>query len=303
MKCIDAHVHIFEHFHGYCSLGEFRAIGNGRARWANGDEMQVFPEEFGDTGVTAEKMLEFMNEKGIEKAVLLQGSAYGFQNEYLSEVVTKYPGRFCATGIIDPFIVAYESVMNRFIDKFGFTAFKMEISLLAGLMGYHDHKTFLEHPNIEKLCSRLNDIGGTLAMDIGEPGSASHQVAKLRYFAQKYPNMKLVVCHLLSMPEDHEQLLKEELIQLNLPNVWYDLAAIANNTKEQHTFVWARKYLVAAKEIAGAEKLLWGSDVPITLINYPYELSQSVIIDSGVFNEEEISKIFYSNAMDVYKFK
>ena len=302
MKCIDAHVHIFEHFHGYGSLGEFRAIGKGRVRWASGDEMQIFSERFGDTSVTAEKILEFMDEKGIEKAVLLQGSAYGFQNEYFSEVVEKYPDRFSVTAIIDPFINGYEQVMNRFINKLGFRAFKMEISVLGGFMGYHDHKAFMEHPNIEKLCTKLDEIGGTLALDIGQPGTDSHQVKKLQYFAKKYQNMKLVVCHLLSMTPDHEQQLEEELTLLKLPNVWFDLAAIACNTGELHTFTWARKYLAIAKKIVGAERLMWGSDIPTTLADYPYELAQSVILDAGIFSEDELQMIFYSNAKEIYIF-
>ena len=38
MKCIDAHLHIFEHVTGYAFMGEFRALGNGRVRWASGEE-------------------------------------------------------------------------------------------------------------------------------------------------------------------------------------------------------------------------------------------------------------------------
>lgn len=170
-------------------------------------------------------------------------------------------------------------------------------------MGYHDHKALLEHPNIEKLCTKLDEIGGTLVLDIGQPGTDSHNVKKLQYFAKKYQNMKLVVCHLLSMTPDHDQQLKEEMEMLKLPNVWYDIAAIACNTGERNTFTWARKYLAIAKEIAGEDRLMWGSDIPITLADYPYEVAQSIILDSGIFSEDGLQKIFYNNAMNVYTFK
>ena len=44
---IDAHVHIYETINGYGSRGELRPIGDGYARWANGDTVQLIPEGMG----------------------------------------------------------------------------------------------------------------------------------------------------------------------------------------------------------------------------------------------------------------
>ena len=82
MRLLDAHCHVFEYLSSYRGEGEIRAIGGGKARWANGQIVSMMPPELGDKGFETETLVKFLKEKGVEKAVLLQGSFYGFHNEY-----------------------------------------------------------------------------------------------------------------------------------------------------------------------------------------------------------------------------
>lgn len=302
MKSIDAHLHIFEHLTGFGFMGEFRALGGGKARWAKGEADILFPEDFGDKGVTAERMLAFMDENEIEKAVLLQGSAYGFQNEYIAESAAKYPDRFIGTATIDPFIYFFDDVLDRLLNELGFKNFKLEMSVFGGLCGYHEPDALWEHRNLDKLCKRLNEIGGALALDIGAPETASHRIEKVRSFAEKYPDLHIILCHLLSMPAGREEVLRQELERLKLPNVWFDLAAIASNTKEHAPFTWARRYLRIARDTVGAEKLLWGTDCATVLKDYIYSELQQMVIGADIFSESELSQIFTENALQAYRF-
>ena len=72
--------------------GELRPLGGGRARWANGLEIQLIPPELGDRSFTAEALLGVLDAHRVERAVLLQGSFYGFQNEYSAEAARVQPG-------------------------------------------------------------------------------------------------------------------------------------------------------------------------------------------------------------------
>ncbi len=51
MNIIDAHVHVVEHIAGFGRRGELRPLGNGRARWGDGTELQLIPPELGDREV------------------------------------------------------------------------------------------------------------------------------------------------------------------------------------------------------------------------------------------------------------
>ena len=102
MKMIDAHAHIVESFKGIGFRGETRYLGNGIERWINGEETRVWPEGFVGDCFSFEDLLRVMDENDIEKAVLMQGSIYGLQNEYAAEAIKKHPDRFAALGSFDP---------------------------------------------------------------------------------------------------------------------------------------------------------------------------------------------------------
>ncbi len=75
------------------------------AVYANGQTVRMIPKEFGGDQVTPEHLLQVMDKNGVEKAVLLQGNFYGYQNYYTHLAVKKYPDRFAGAGAYDPFPV------------------------------------------------------------------------------------------------------------------------------------------------------------------------------------------------------
>lgn len=302
MKCIDAHLHIFEHVTGYAFMGEFRALGNGRVRWASGEEDLICTPDMGDKGVSAERMIQFMDEHEIEVGVLMQACAYGFQNEYIAESAAKYPDRLIGTATIDPFFREFDMILDRLVNDLKYKRFKLEMSCTGGLCGFHDENMLWNHKNLEKLCGRLSDMEGTLSLDLGMAGTPSHKIDRVRSLAEAYPKLHFIICHLCSMPIDAADILRKELEILNMPNVWFDVAAINSNTKEHAPFYWARTYHRIAKEVVGAKKLIWGTDCATVMKDYTYEELQSLIIDAGIYTEEELQGIFRENAHEAYRF-
>ena len=91
---VDAHTHVIERIAGIGRKGESRAIGNGRARWIGGEEVKLIPDSWGDTSFPYDKLVQVMDEHGIAKAVLMQGSFCGFCNDYTFEAQRKHPDRW-----------------------------------------------------------------------------------------------------------------------------------------------------------------------------------------------------------------
>lgn len=300
MKLIDAHAHVIERIAGFGPKGELRAIGNGRARWANGDEIQLIPSKLGDRKFTGETLLSIMDRFGVEKAVLLQGSFYGFQNEYAYEVAKKYPERFIAAGTFDPFCKQKDSLMERLLDVMKLKIIKFELSSGGGLMGYHGNYA-LDGEIFEDIFFKIAENGCTLVLDIGSPGMASFQVEAVYNIARKYPEMKIVICHLLAPTLNDASELKDGLKTLKLGNVWFDLAAVPwNVAPETYPYHTGRKYIKMARDIVGAEKLIWGTDVPSVLTREKYADLIEYITTAGIFTDAELKKVFYDNAMTVY---
>lgn len=80
------------------------------------------PPEFGEYAAPPESLLRVMDAHGVEKAVLLQGNYFGFQNLYTWEAVQAYPDRFAEAASYDPFSVQADRIKAHLFDELGFCA-------------------------------------------------------------------------------------------------------------------------------------------------------------------------------------
>jgi hypothetical protein len=300
MKIIDAHAHIVQYIAGFTSRGELRGIGGGKAKYADGQVIQMIPPELGDFGITPEKLLQVMDSKGVEKAVLLQGQYFGFQNEYTAEAVKKYPTRFVGAASYDPFCNKVDDVKNYLFKTVGFKAVKFEVSNGSGLMAYHPPINLNgEVMNKEYAYARDNNL--TFVIDIGRPRNCCWQVDELATAIKNYPSVTFVICHLLAPQRGDVELLKSALNKLVAPNVYFDLASLAHNQQpEKYPYPTAVEHLKSAKSIVGADKLMFGTDMPGNLCRDTYEHLCDYITTSGVFTDSEIEDIFYNTADKIY---
>lgn len=298
MKKIDAHLHLAKVVAGYCRRGESRAIGDGKIVWGNGEVMQLFPKEIGGEVFTAEQALEIMDKHGVERAVLMQGSLYGFQNAYHKEILEKYPDRFCPSCTIDPFMTNAMEALENFA-KSGFTLMKFEMSSGGGLMGCHDPFDLAGERMmpIYKLAERF---GMTVALDVGDIPMASHQIMALVRIVEECPNLKLVICHLLApMAKYHAEWL-HELNILKDKNIWYDISSLPKILDDVLPFAMTVDYIREACDLLGAKRLMWGTDCPYATTRDNYEDLTEYLARSGRFTEEELEDIYYNTAKSVY---
>lgn len=299
MKIIDAHAHVVQYIAGFTSRGELRGVGGGRARYADGSEFQMIPERFGDS-FTADDLISVMDKNGVEKAVLLQGQFFGFQNEYTAEAVKKYPHRLVGAGSYDPFCAKAEAVKHRLFKELGFRAVKFEVSNGSGLMAYHPPIDL--NGEVMNACYRhAADNGLVVVMDIGRPRNCCWQVENLAAAIKKYSDVTFVICHLLAPQRTDVALLGEVLSKLAMPNVYFDLASLASNQQpETYPYPTAVEHLKTAKRIVGADRLMFGTDMPSNLCRDTYSNLADYITLSGVFAQNELEDIFYNTANAVY---
>lgn len=302
MKKIDAHLHVAQIVAGYCRRGELRAIGGGKAAWGNGEEFDLFPQngDYGETNFTAEKALALMDRNGVERAVLMQGSMYGFQNRYHSELIQKYPERFCPTCTVDPYMTDAVQTMAYFFEEKGFRAAKFEVSSGSGLMGCHEPFD-LAGPKMRPLFDIIEAHHAPVALDVGDLTVPSHQPWSLARIAEDHPRMKLVVCHLLAPIPGREKELALTLELLKKPNVWFDLAALPKIVAPgTYPYPAVHETLKLAKSIVGADRLLWGTDAPFAATQDSYEHLTDYLTKGDAFTEAELEDVYYNNAKHVY---
>ena len=300
MKRIDAHAHVVQCIAGTGSQGELRPCGGGRAVYATGQTFQLLPPEIGEYDATPEALLRVMDAHDVEKAVLLQGNYFGFQNLYTCEAVRRYPGRFTGAAAYDPFSAQAEKIKAHLFDELGFQIVKFEVSSGSGLMANHP-PVDLDGEVMHGCYRHAADRGLTFVIDIGKPRSVSWQVDALARAVARYPELRFVVCHLLSPQLGDGELLRRSLEKLARPNVWFDLAALCLNSRpEVFPYPAARGYVRDAVDIVGADRLLWGSDMPSAMTRDTYQHFIDFIAEHPALSAEEKEKIFYRNAQQVY---
>lgn len=300
MKIIDAHAHIARYISGFTSRGELHGVGGGMAAYADGTSFKMIPDGMGEYGVTPEALLGVMDANGVDKAVLLQGQFLGFQNEYTYEAVTKYPERFVGAASYDPFCVKVEDVKRHLFRELGFSAVKFEVSNGSGLMAYH-RPFALDGEMMDEQYRYAADNGLVFVIDMGRPRNCCWQPEALARAAKKYPSLTFVVCHLLAPQRGDGEIFASAIGALALPNVYFDLASLAANQRpEAYPYPSAVEYIRMAKRELGAEKLMFGTDMPSNLCRDTYAHLTDYIKDSGVFGAQELEKVFYSTAESIY---
>lgn len=301
MKMVDGHAHIFDHIGSMGKAGELRPLGNGNCRWATGEEFRIIPEGYGDKEFLGETLLRVMDENGIEKAILLQGVLYGLQNEYAMEVAAKYPDRFKAAVMLDPFCRCAQQILDRFIGELGAKVFKFEVSVGGGLSGYHADFS-LDGPVMMPLYEKIAQVeDATLVLDIGSPSMSSCQPEAVARLAERFPDLNIVVCHLLAPSLSDRHNLECALPYLAHDNVWVDLSALPwNVAPEAYPYPTALDYIALAKCVLGTKKIVWGTDAPCVMTKFKYADLYTYITESDVFTQDELRDVFYNNAVEAY---
>lgn len=300
MKIIDAHAHVVQCIAGTGSQGELRPCGGGRAVYATGNAFQILPPEIGEYDATPEALLRVMDAHGVEKAVLLQGNYFGFQNLYTYQAVRAYPERFVGAASYDPFSAQADKIKAHLFDELGFRIVKFEVSGGSGLMANHP-PVDLDGEVLHAAYRHAADRDLIFVIDIGKPRSVSWQVDALSRAIARYPGMRFVVCHLLSPQLGDGELLKRSLDKLAVPNVWFDLAALCLNTKpEAFPYPAAREYVRDAADIVGTDRLLWGSDMPSALTRDSYRHFVDFIAQHPGLSGTDKENIFYHNARRLF---
>jgi predicted TIM-barrel fold metal-dependent hydrolase len=272
---IDAHAHITAGLNGQTLTGTTRSLEYGKIRWGE-QEIRWLPPMPGTTSSPPEVLLANMDWAGIDIAVLLQGPFYGESNDYVAQAVKKWPDRFIGAAYLDPWIADARMVFDSVIASGLFKAVKVECSVATGLCGLHPEAR-LNEPELNWLWQALEQQGLVLTLDLGAIGSRSYQTEAVKMIAENYPRLKIVIAHLgqpTTQAETNPTLWAQWQAQIDLgklPNVWFDSSAlVAYLPQEEYPYPSAARYLHQAIERIGANRVMWGTDQPGTLLHLTY---------------------------------
>ena len=241
---IDTHIHLWNPLHGHDTGVDREAIGWGRAR--QGDRVYyAAPPSFEDSQSTYERALAHMDWLGIDRAVVLQETMDGNQDEYLATVRRLCPTRFSCMALFD---------QSYFTDPLSKFRRAVEDLNLQGFLV----KTPQPYPRIAvsellPLWEACAEAGLPVVLKNGDP-------ADIRELVRQVPRLKIVLSHFAGCFGSQEEYRERLDIVAASGNVFIDSGALTY--RQRYPFSEAKERLRLALGIVGADRICWGSDYP-----------------------------------------
>jgi hypothetical protein len=301
---IDAHAHVIPQVCGRNRFGELSPMRNGRVRRGR-EDLPLLPPHFADCTFPVEALVELMDREGVGKAVLLQNPTLGTCNDYIRDCVERFPERFCGTIQVDPRAPEAAATIRKFASAKQRTL-KLEMSFDWGWTGLHPDFR-IDEPGMEPVWRAVMETGMEVIIDPGPPGNPGYQVEAFAGLAGRMPDTRFVIEHMGYLTAAHwddagARARRRQLLELGQrPNVWLGLSAVPILLDDPYPCARVLELLREAVAMVGAEKLLWGSDLPITLNRHTYrQLVDTVFLEAPFLSQEDRERILGGNAVTVF---
>lgn len=289
---IDAHAHLWLRQDAVWNGKRILTLENGRSHFL-GEEVQMVPPFMIDGKNSAEVFLSNMNYAQVSAAVITQEYIDGLQNDYLEEVMRRYPDRFFCCGMCDYFeedVVAQAKALY----VRGFRAIKIPANRLktdAVTVSLLDEKMVALFDWMEQ-----NEV--LLSIDLDDD---SRQIAQFEEVLQQHPRLRVAIGHfgMATFPTFMEQvrLARHDNVMIESGGITWLYNA------EFYPFRGAVRAIRQAADEVGMEKLMWGSDYPRTITAITYRMSYDFVLKSEELTEEEKAMFLGKNAERFYGFK
>jgi uncharacterized protein len=243
---IDFHTHIFP-----------AAIRERRERYfANEPAFELLYASPKANLVGAEQLIAHMDEQGVDKAVTFgfpwcSTETARYHNDYILDAVARYPDRLIGFCCVDPMQPEAPAEVARCLEagisgvgELAFYCSDFDCSAPGGM----DEIMALAHRFDRPVMIHTNEpVGHAYA------GKTTNTLAQIYAFVKRHPDSRLVLAH-WGGGIFWYNLMKKEVAGV-LRNVWFDTAA--------SPFLYRPDIYRLAVELAGADKILLGTDYPL----------------------------------------
>ena len=289
---IDAHSHLWLNQDTEVDGLPVRTLKNGRSLFM-GEVRQMLPPFMIDGKNSAEVFLSTMDYAQVSAAVVTQEYIDGIQNDYLAEVIKRYPERVFMCGVCECRKSGFFEDAKRLIAD-GFKAIKIPAQRLLLPGG----RVMLNNEEMMQLFHYMEANHCILSIDLADGDT---QVEEMNDIIKECPGLKIAIGHfgMVTRPKWLEQ------IRLALhQNVMIESGGITWLFNEEfYPFPGAVKAIREAADIVGMDKLMWGSDYPRTITAITYKMSYDFIQKTNYLTENEKALFLGKNAARFYGFK
>ncbi len=291
-KIIDAHSHLWLKQDTVVNGLPIRTLTNGRSEFM-GEIRQMVPPFMIDGKNSAEVFLSNMDYAQVSAAVVTQEFIDGNQNEYLWDVVQRYPDRFFVCGMCEFRQPGFLQEAKDLIAK-GFKAIKIP----AHRLFLPEGRVMLNSSEMMDMFHVMEDNDIILSIDMADGDT---QVDEMKEVIAECPNLRIAIGHFGMVTTKNWQ---EQIKLARNPKVMIESGGITwLFNSEFYPFKGAVAAIREAIDLVGADKLMWGSDYPRTITAITYRMSYDFVLKTEELTHEEKAKFLGLNAEKFYGFK
>ncbi|MCA9429736.1 MAG: amidohydrolase [Candidatus Omnitrophica bacterium] len=285
---VDAHMHIWNRVHGMIgNKTPVTPVEKGRIRIGD-QEMLGMPAYLLDCGARAEFVVAEFDAAGVECGVVVQEYLDGEQNDYLLEAVDRFPGRFFVHGLPNFFDTDTAKNEAKVLFDHGFRGLKVPASHMLGQVRVDDRR-------LMPIWERMETSGFVLAVDLSE---GEDQVQEMENILEAFPKLKVAIGH---FGMSNRRGWPGQLHLTHHENVYIEGGGLVWLYRDEgYPFPGAIEAISKAIAEVGAEKIMWGSDWPRTMVDFTYRQSLEFVRTSTLLTEEEKRLFLGGNAARLY---
>ncbi|MBI2192091.1 MAG: amidohydrolase [Planctomycetes bacterium] len=247
MTLVDSHVHVW--------------VSDPRYPWAA--ETTKPP----DRDATVEMLLQEMDAHGVEKTVLVQVIYYRWDNRYTSDCLRRFPHRFEGVCRVNPHSPQAADDLALWVREQGFRGVRLSPS--AG-------------PDGDWISDGTTDRIWAQAQELDVPMTILTSIERLpdiQKMASKFDGLRVVIDHLAWPPLDRPDLLRHLLALSANPCIYLKISGMWHVSKQPFPFRDAHDTWRQVYETFGPERLMWGTDWPVSGSRLTYGQALSLVRD------------------------
>lgn len=266
---IDAHVHVWKH----------------DAQFPFAAGAKVTAED-----ASAEMLLALMKANGVARTVLIQVIHYKWDNRYVADVLRRYPKVFRGVCRVNPEDAASPDTLSRLTAE-GFRG--VRLSPAAGAAG-----DWIRGPLMRPLWRRCAEL--KVPMTLLAPVT---RMPDLMPLVESNPELTVVVDHMADSPLEQPKELEKLLALARYPRVFVKISHAWSLSKVGYPYADAFEQVKRLRDGFGAERLMWGTDWPVSLPYLDYGTAVGLYRDGmGWMTAREKAWVVGGTAAEVWGF-
>jgi predicted TIM-barrel fold metal-dependent hydrolase len=215
-----------------------------------------------------------MRANGVAKTVIIQVRHYLFDNSYLLHVLRKYPQYFQGVCRVNPESPDAPEHLSE-LTQAGIRG--VRLSPAANASG-----DWIRGPLMKPLWKRCEQL--RVPMNILAPISRMPDIGAL---IDQFPDLTIVIDHMADCPVDQPAELDKLIALKRHPKLFVKVSHTWSLSRQAYPWMDAHEHVKRLHAAFGPQRLMWGTDWPVSLPHATYPQTLAVVRDEMKFLNED----------------